>query len=152
MKKMCLDEVNPFWPSILSFVWCKLQFRLKPIWLNFVKFVAHESSFTNFLWRVASPRCSTQLSCCKFFVSMIIENMVYISLVYCNGVCMCVHPLWTEGVHACRCSIDRRSVAWCGATDSSVSVAIGGERRHGGTDSPASARPLHSAHTLFLLS
>jgi hypothetical protein len=78
---------------------------------------------------------------------MIIENMVCISLVYCNGVYMCVHPLWTEGVHACRCSIDRRSAARCGATDSSVSVATGGEpdaaghtrrlRRHGGV-SPVS--------------
>jgi hypothetical protein len=70
---------------------------------------------------------------------MIIENMVCISLVYCNGVPMCVHPLWTEGFHACRCSIDHRSAAWCGATDSSVLVAIGGERRRGGTDSPATA-------------
>jgi hypothetical protein len=65
--------------------------------------------------------------------------MVCISLVYCNGVCMCVHPFWTEAVHACRCSIDRRCAVWCGVTDSSVSVAIGGERRRGGTDSPATA-------------
>jgi hypothetical protein len=63
--------------------------------------------------------------------------MVCISLVYYNGVRMCVHPLWTEGVHACRSSIDRRSAARCGATDSSVSVAISSERRRGGTDSPA---------------
>jgi hypothetical protein len=59
---------------------------------------------------------------------MIIENMICVSLVYCNGVRMCVHPLWTEGVHAYRCSIDRQSVARCGATDSSILVAIGGER------------------------
>jgi hypothetical protein len=38
--------------------------------------------------------------------------MVCISLVYCNGVCMCVHPLWTVGVHARRCSIDRRCATW----------------------------------------
>jgi hypothetical protein len=84
---------------------------------------------------------------------MIMENMVCISLVYCNDVRICVHPLWTEGVHACHCSIDRRSAAWYGTTDSSVSVAIGGERRRGGTDSlaTASAQPVHSAHTLFLL-
>jgi hypothetical protein len=44
---------------------------------------------------------------------MIIENMVCISLVYCNGVRMCVHPLWTEGVNACRYNIDRRSATWC---------------------------------------
>jgi predicted PP-loop superfamily ATPase len=60
--------------------------------------------------------------------------MVCISLVYCNSVRTCVHPLWIEGVHACRCSIDRRSVARRGATDWSVSVATSG-----GTDSPASA-------------
>jgi hypothetical protein len=65
--------------------------------------------------------------------------MVCISLVYCNGVRMCIHPLWTEAVHACRCSIDRRCAAWCGTIDSSVSVAISGERRHSGTDSPATA-------------
>jgi hypothetical protein len=28
-----------------SFIWCKLQFRLKLVWPNFVKFVAHESPF-----------------------------------------------------------------------------------------------------------
>jgi hypothetical protein len=65
--------------------------------------------------------------------------MVCISLVYSNGVRMCVHPLWTEGVHACRCSIDRRSAARYGATDSSVSMAICDECRRGGTYSPATA-------------
>jgi hypothetical protein len=49
----------------------------------------------------------------QVFVSVDIETMVCISLVYCNGVRMCVHPLWT-GVHACRCSIDRRSMTRCG--------------------------------------
>jgi hypothetical protein len=69
--------------------------------------------------------------------------MVCISLVYCNGAHMCVHPLWTEGVHACRCSIDRRSAARCGVTDSSISVAIGGERQRDGTDSSATASRQH---------
>jgi hypothetical protein len=63
---------------------------------------------------------------------MDIENMVCISVVYCNGVRMRVHPLWTEGVHTCRCSIDHRSAARHGATDSSVLVATDGERRRGG--------------------
>jgi hypothetical protein len=45
MKKMHLDEVNPFRLSVLSFVWCILQFRLKAIWSDFVKFVAHGPPF-----------------------------------------------------------------------------------------------------------
>jgi hypothetical protein len=76
---------------------------------------------------------------------MIIENMVCISLVYCNCVPMCVHPLWTVGAHARRCSIDRWCAGWCGAIDSSVSVANGGERRRGGTDSPATASRRHQS-------
>jgi hypothetical protein len=45
IKKMHLDEVNLFWLSILSFVWCNLQFHLKAIWLNFVKIIAHGPPF-----------------------------------------------------------------------------------------------------------
>jgi hypothetical protein len=66
-----------------------------------------------------------------FFVSMIIEIMVCISHVYCNVV---RNPLWTEGVHACRCSIDRRSAApqtrrfwWLSA----VSADAAGQTRRG---------------------
>jgi hypothetical protein len=81
---------------------------------------------------------------------MIIQNIVCISLVYCNGVRMCVHPPWTVGVHARRCSMDCRCAAWYDATDSSVSVANGGERRRGRTDSPATAS-LHNAYTPFLV-
>jgi hypothetical protein len=68
--------------------------------------------------------------------------MVCISLVYCNDIGMCVHPLWNEGVHVCRCTIDLRSAARRVATDSSVLVAIGGKRRRGGTGSPATTSRL----------
>jgi hypothetical protein len=50
MKKMRLDEVSPFWLSVLSFVWCKASILcscLKAFWSNFVKFIAHGLLFKN---------------------------------------------------------------------------------------------------------
>jgi hypothetical protein len=66
-----------------------------------------------------------------------------------------VHPLWTEGVHTHCCSIDRWSAARCDRL-----IGFSGYRRRvpmrqdglaGFGIMAASARPLHSAHTLFLL-
>jgi hypothetical protein len=61
---------------------------------------------------------------------------------------MCVHPLWTEGVHAYRCSIDRRSAArqtrrfrWLSAVSADAAGQTRRLRRHGGVSPTSSQWP-----------
>jgi hypothetical protein len=44
-KKMHLDEMNPFWLSVLSFVGCTSSIWFESVLNKFVKFIAHGPSF-----------------------------------------------------------------------------------------------------------
>jgi hypothetical protein len=99
------------------------------VWKRFEWFLSNSSHTVcrlKFLWWVASPHCSTQLLCCKFFVSVIIDNYISVSLY--SGSCAYVCSM-----SSCS-SLSPKST---GVAQRYWLTVFGGYQRWATTDSPA---------------